>query len=80
MPLLIVLYAGEGTCCGGHSGSGGVVTGTGGGCCVGPLVVLAYVWSSVAQGSSSAGCIRGIVARFAGEGGGNMSLLAEAVL
>ena len=81
MPLLIVLYAGEGPCCGGRSGSGGVVAGTGGGCCVGPLAVFAYVLSSVAQGSSQDGCFGGVAALFSvEEGGGNMSLLAEAVL
>ena len=80
MPLLIVLFAEEGTCCGGHFGRGGVVAGAGGGCCDGPLGVLACGWSAGAQGSSSAVCIRGVVTLFAGEGGGNMSLLAEAVL
>ena len=59
------------------------MAGAGGGCCVGTLAVSAYVLSSEAQGSSQDGCFGGVAALFSvkgGGGGGNMSLLAEAVL
>ena len=59
------------------------MAGTGCGCCAGRVAAFSYVLSTGAQGSSLVGCSggdAGLCSALGWEGGGDMLLLAEAVL